>query len=147
MTHGQDEIYTIGLLTCHWLPGNQACEYSVDSESPLLSSVDLVILSIAFLLCWYASLILGFIILCIWYLLKRASVRKESILAIRDVGIQIKTVYWNGSTFSRFIDRLKVEDIVINEGISFWQIKSYLAILIKDQEDMVVVFEVRIRQH
>lgn len=66
----------------------------------------------------------------------------ESILAIRDVGIQVQTVYWGGSTVSRFINRLKIEDVIINEGISFWQIKSYMAILVKDEDKMVVVFEV-----
>lgn len=68
----------------------------------------------------------------------------ESVLAIRDVGIQVKTVYWGGSSVSRFINRLKIDDIIINEGISFWQIKSYMAILVKDEDKMVVIFEVNI---
>jgi hypothetical protein len=59
------------------------------------------------------------------------------------VGIQIKTVYWGGSTVSRFINRMKIDDVIINEGISFWQIKSYMAILVKDEDKMVVVFEVK----
>lgn len=59
------------------------------------------------------------------------------------MGIQVKTVYWGGSSVSRFINRLTIEDIIINEAISFWQIKSYIAILVKDEEKMVVVFEVK----
>lgn len=55
----------------------------------------------------------------------------------------MKTVYWGGSSVSRFINRLTIEDIIINEAISFWQIKSYIAILVKDEEKMVVVFEVK----
>lgn len=43
---------------------------------------------------------------------------------------------------SRFINRNKIDDIIINEGISFWQIKSYMAILVKDEDKMVVAFEV-----
>lgn len=58
------------------------------------------------------------------------------------MGIQVKTVYWGGSSVSRFINRLTIEDIIINEAISFWQIKSYMAILVKDEDKMVVVFEV-----
>lgn len=69
----------------------------------------------------------------------------ESILAIRDVGIQVKTTYWGGSSVSRFINRNKIDDVIINEGISFWQIKSYMAILVKDEDKMVVVFEVSFR--
>jgi hypothetical protein len=52
-------------------------------------------------------------------------------------------VYWGGSSVSRFINRLKIDDIIINEGISFWQIKSYMAILVKDEDKMVVIFEVK----
>lgn len=65
-------------------------------------------------------------------------------MAIRDLGVQIKTVYWDGSAVTRFIDILKIEDIIIHEGISFWQIKSYIAIIIKDEDKMVIVYEVRI---
>lgn len=55
----------------------------------------------------------------------------------------MKTVYWDQSSATRFIDRPKIEDIVILEGISFWQIKSYIAIITKNEDKMVVVFEVR----
>ncbi|KAI8976203.1 GPI-GlcNAc transferase complex, PIG-H component-domain-containing protein [Pilobolus umbonatus] len=75
------------------------------------------------------------------YRLKSPSSILKSILAIRDIGIQVKTTYWGGYTVSRFINRLKIEDIIINEGISFWQIKSYMAILVKDEAKMIVVFE------
>lgn len=95
----------------------------------------------------------------VWLLVKNKSVKQgkdiylpiftlaikhyiESILAIRDVGIQIKTSYWGGASVSRFINRNKIQDIIINEAISFWQIKSYMAILVKDEDKMVVAFEV-----
>ncbi|CAO3621037.1 unnamed protein product [Mucor hiemalis] len=77
----------------------------------------------------------------VWLLVKNKSVKQESILAIRDVGIQIKTSYWGGASVSRFINRNKIQDIIINEAISFWQIKSYMAILVKDEDKMVVAFE------
>ncbi|KAI8374615.1 GPI-GlcNAc transferase complex, PIG-H component-domain-containing protein [Radiomyces spectabilis] len=69
------------------------------------------------------------------------TVKEESILAMRDIGIQVKTTYWGGSSVSRFVNRLKIEDVVLNEGITMWQIKSYMALLVKDQEKMTVVFE------
>lgn len=62
---------------------------------------------------------------------------------MRDVGIQVRTTYWGGRGELLFIDKHKIDDIVINEGITMWQIKSYLAILIKNQDKMVVVFKVR----
>lgn len=86
--------------------------------------------------------------MCVCVLYARSNVLNfvvESILAIRDVGIQVKTTYWGGSSVSRFINRNKIDDVIINEGISFWQIKSYMAILVKDEDKMVVVFEVSFR--
>ena len=66
----------------------------------------------------------------------------ESILAMKEIGIQVRTVYWGGKSVSKFIDQHKIDDIIINEGITMWQIKSYMAILVKNQDHMVVVFEV-----
>ncbi|KAI9479493.1 GPI-GlcNAc transferase complex, PIG-H component-domain-containing protein [Zychaea mexicana] len=81
-------------------------------------------------------------VLLLWLWLKTHTVKQESILAIKDIGIQVRTVYWGGRSVSKFIDQHKIDDIIINEGITMWQIKSYMAILIKNQERMVVVFEV-----
>jgi hypothetical protein len=36
--------------------------------------------------------------------------------------------------------------VIINEGISFWQIKSYMAIMVKGESKMTVVFEVKQRK-
>ncbi|KAI9312676.1 GPI-GlcNAc transferase complex, PIG-H component-domain-containing protein [Dichotomocladium elegans] len=62
-------------------------------------------------------------------------------MAIKDVGVQVRTVYWGGRSVSRFIDQHKIHDIIINEGITLWQIKSYMAILLSQEDKMVVVFE------
>lgn len=70
--------------------------------------------------------------------------RPESLLVMRDIGIQVKTTYWSGRTESKFINRLKIENVVINEGITLWQVKPYMAILVKDQEKMTIAFEVSV---
>ncbi|RIB27112.1 GPI-GlcNAc transferase complex, PIG-H component-domain-containing protein, partial [Gigaspora rosea] len=67
--------------------------------------------------------------------------QKESILSIRDIGIQVETVYINGRTVSRFIERSKISDIIINEGITMLQVKFYMAIIVEGQDKMVVVFQ------
>ncbi|KAI8148697.1 GPI-GlcNAc transferase complex, PIG-H component-domain-containing protein [Fennellomyces sp. T-0311] len=77
----------------------------------------------------------------IWLWLKTKTVKQESILAVKDIGVQVRTVYWGGRSVSKFIDQHKIDDIIINEGITMWQIKSYMAILVKQQDRMVVVFE------
>ncbi|CAO0789968.1 unnamed protein product [Mucor circinelloides] len=137
----QETIYTLDSMTCRILPGLQAREYTVNSLSNPISILDICVWAIALYLTKSELYKHVIAILLIWLFLKRKSVRKESILAIRDVGIQVKTTYWGGSSVSRFINRNKIDDVIINEGISFWQIKSYMAILVKDEDKMVVVFE------
>ncbi|KAI7905588.1 GPI-GlcNAc transferase complex, PIG-H component-domain-containing protein [Cokeromyces recurvatus] len=135
----KNQTYTIGLLTCYISPG--AREYVIKTPSKLFNAFDLltwIIISFLINSFLYKHAVMVFLI---WLFLKKKTVRKESILAIRDVGIQVKTTYWGGSSVSRFINRQKVEDVIINEGISFWQIKSYMAILVKGENKMIVVFE------
>jgi hypothetical protein len=68
----------------------------------------------------------------------------ETILVIRDVGVQVKTVYLGGRSVSRFIDRSKIADIIINEAITMFHIRVYLAIIVEGEDKMVVVFQVRL---
>ncbi|KAF9394651.1 hypothetical protein CPC16_010753 [Podila verticillata] len=72
-------------------------------------------------------------------------VTEETILVIRDVGIQVKTVYLGGRSVSRFIDRSKIQDIIINEAITMMHIRVYMAIIVEGQDKMVVVFQTRYR--
>ncbi|KAI9256257.1 GPI-GlcNAc transferase complex, PIG-H component-domain-containing protein [Sporodiniella umbellata] len=123
------------------LPGGQAREYTVQSTKRVFNAIDLLGLIAMLHLLWTTQYMLALIGATGWFLLKRRQVRRESILVIRDVGIQVKTVYWDQSSATRFIDRPKIDDIVILEGISFWQIKSYIAIIVKNEDTMVIVFE------
>lgn len=61
---------------------------------------------------------------------------------IRDVGVQVKTVYLGGRSVSRFIDRSKIADIIINEAITMFHIRVYMAIIVEGEDKMVVVFQV-----
>ncbi|CAI2165762.1 24_t:CDS:2 [Funneliformis geosporum] len=85
------------------------------------------------------SISLAMIIIWIW--IKFSIVKEESILSVRDVGIQVKTIYMNGRSVSRFIDKSKISDVIINEGINMLQVKFYMAIIVEGQDRMVVVFE------
>jgi len=69
----------------------------------------------------------------------------ETILVIRDVGVQVKTVYLGGRSSSRFIDRSKISDIIINEAITMMHIRVYMAIIVEGEDRMVVVFQVSSR--
>ena len=62
-------------------------------------------------------------------------------MAIRDIGVQVKTVYANGRERSQFIEQSKLADILINEGISIHRILYYMLLVVKDEKKTVVVFE------
>ncbi|KAG2218846.1 hypothetical protein INT45_011270 [Circinella minor] len=146
----EDTSYTIGNLTCRVLPG-QAREYTCHANTPTISILDILYTMLTVIIYWlvplpkiswidyfYATKIPKndyYYILCvilIWLWLKSHTVKE---------GIQVRTVYWGGKSVSKFIDQHKIDDIIINEGITMWQIKSYMAILVKNQDHMVVVFE------
>ena len=75
-------------------------------------------------------------------MLYRLFINIESILIVRDLGVQVKTVYMDGRCISRFIDHSCIADIIINEGITMLQVKFYMAIIVEGQDRMVIVFEV-----
>jgi hypothetical protein len=66
----------------------------------------------------------------------------ESLLVMRDLGVQVGTRYYSGRERKVFIERQRIESIIINEGIQTWAIFYYMAILVKGQERMVLPFEV-----
>jgi GPI-GlcNAc transferase complex, PIG-H component len=74
------------------------------------------------------------------------SIFAESILAVRNVGVQVKTTYLSGRSVSHFIERSRICDIIIHEAITMWQVKFYMAIITAKQDKMTVVFEVRLNQ-
>ncbi|KAI9276797.1 GPI-GlcNAc transferase complex, PIG-H component-domain-containing protein [Phascolomyces articulosus] len=157
--NGKNSSYTIANLTCHVLPG-QAREYTCHANTSTITTLDMLYTVFSVILYWVLPIpkiswidsvytidipendyYYGLCVLLIWLWLKSHTVKEESILAIREIGIQVRTVYWGGRSVSKFIDQHKIDDIIINEGITMWQIKSYMAILVKNQDRMVVVFE------
>jgi len=80
-------------------------------------------------------------VLALWLWIKFTTVKEESILAIRNVGVQVKTTYLSGRSVSHFIERSRICDIIIHEAITMWQVKFYMAIIVARQDRMIVVFE------
>lgn len=68
--------------------------------------------------------------------------RAESLLVMRNMGVQVGTRYYSGRERKVFIERQRIESVIINEGIQTWAIFYYMAILVKGQERMVLPFEV-----
>ncbi|CUS15679.1 unnamed protein product [Tuber aestivum] len=64
---------------------------------------------------------------------------EESLLVIRDLGVQISTTTWGGRR-SRFIPTNAVRDLWIHEGFCGFEVRFYLAVVVEGEEGVVVVF-------
>lgn len=102
-----------------------------------------VLFNIVHLFLLWLSLLIFYIPLR--YVLAQRSVKEESVLVIRDLGVQLRTRYVNGKETSLFLDKNHIQSVIINEGI--WRlctIKFYLCFLLDNKKDrLVVAFQVR----
>lgn len=69
---------------------------------------------------------------------------EESLLVIRGFGIQTST---SSSTYlstaaTRFIPTTQIQDIVIHEAFKGFEVRFYLAVIVKGEPDVLVVFPV-----
>uniref|UniRef100_A0A6B2LLF0 Phosphatidylinositol N-acetylglucosaminyltransferase subunit H conserved domain-containing protein n=1 Tax=Arcella intermedia TaxID=1963864 RepID=A0A6B2LLF0_9EUKA len=88
---------------------------------------------------WFTIIFVGWFIIRV--VIKGRMVKEESLLVIRDLGVQINTKYYSGGGTSEFIDRKKIKSIIINEGITMGDIIFYMAIIVRKKEKMVIVFK------
>jgi hypothetical protein len=66
----------------------------------------------------------------------------ESLVVMRDVGVQVNTQFMDGRQVTRFINQRQIKDILINEALVRWfQCRFYLTIVLRDSDRTVVVFE------
>ncbi|KAL2008131.1 hypothetical protein VTN00DRAFT_8113 [Thermoascus crustaceus] len=72
----------------------------------------------------------------------RKGYTEESLLVIRGLGIQTSTssaTYWSTAT-TRFIPTTQIQDIVIHEAFKGFEVRFYLAVIVEEEPDVVVVF-------
>lgn len=62
-------------------------------------------------------------------------VDNESLLILGSLGIQRTSTYASGRENTVFIEMCRVQDVVINEGISMHRVNYYLCLLLKDPSD------------
>ncbi|KAL5421034.1 hypothetical protein PMIN04_005943 [Paraphaeosphaeria minitans] len=80
--------------------------------------------------------------LCVVYLALRRGYTEESLLVLRGLGLQTSTtssIYLRTPT-TRFIPTPSVQDIFIHEAFKGFEVRFYLAVVVKGEEDVVVVF-------
>ena len=71
-------------------------------------------------------------------------ITEESLLVLRTLGIQTSTTsstYLSTST-TRFIPTSQIQDIFIHEAFKGFEVRYYLAIVVQDEGEVIVVFPV-----
>ncbi|KAF1969244.1 hypothetical protein BU23DRAFT_653257 [Bimuria novae-zelandiae CBS 107.79] len=80
--------------------------------------------------------------LLVFYLTLRRGYTEESLTVLRGLGLQTSTtssIYLRTPT-TRFIPTTSVQDIFIHEAFKGFEVRFYLAVVVKGEEDVVVVF-------
>ncbi|KAF2008049.1 hypothetical protein P154DRAFT_584572 [Amniculicola lignicola CBS 123094] len=80
-------------------------------------------------------------LLVLWLVVKRRYT-EETLLAIRGLGLQTSTsspTYLTTAS-TRFIPTTSIQDIFIHEAFKGFEVRFYLAIVVKGEQDVVVVF-------
>eukprot|EP01126_Amoeba_proteus_P042054 TRINITY_DN4557_c0_g1_i1.p1 TRINITY_DN4557_c0_g1~~TRINITY_DN4557_c0_g1_i1.p1 ORF type:complete len:114 (-),score=10.68 TRINITY_DN4557_c0_g1_i1:182-523(-) len=88
-----------------------------------------------------ALIIIFVIVFSLRVIMRRGAVMEESLLVIRQLGIQLNTKYYSGREDSQFIDNSKIKHVIINEGITCGDIIFYMAFIVKNKKKMVVAFK------
>jgi phosphatidylinositol glycan class H protein len=66
----------------------------------------------------------------------------ESLLVLRGLGIQTSTssTTYLGTASTRFIPTEKIQDILVNEAFRGFEVRYYLIVVVKGEDEVVVVF-------
>eukprot|EP00640_Fibrocapsa_japonica_P006332 CAMPEP_0113948156 /NCGR_PEP_ID=MMETSP1339-20121228/68797_1 /TAXON_ID=94617 /ORGANISM="Fibrocapsa japonica" /LENGTH=111 /DNA_ID=CAMNT_0000955087 /DNA_START=151 /DNA_END=486 /DNA_ORIENTATION=+ /assembly_acc=CAM_ASM_000762 len=76
-------------------------------------------------------------------LIKRSStsVQEEALLVVAGLGVQMRTRYASGKQDFQFVDQARLHGVVLNECVTLNRVVCYLALVVKDQPDLVVAFQ------
>lgn len=76
----------------------------------------------------------------------RRGYKEESLLVLRGLGVQTSTssYLYLRPPITRFIPTTSIQDIFIHEAFKGFEVRFYLAIVVQGEEDVVVVFPVRL---
>ena len=73
---------------------------------------------------------------------------KESLLVIKDLGIQTTSNTLGGGANKNFYDISRIRDFIINDHVTFYHVRQYCAFLVENEKALVVPFKncTRLRQ-
>ncbi len=66
---------------------------------------------------------------------------QESVLALRGLGVQVKTVRRGGAAACRFVDAGSVRALVVNEGFQACDVRYYLALVLARRGRLMLLFD------
>ncbi|KAI9500664.1 hypothetical protein GGI25_004533 [Coemansia spiralis] len=139
---GGMEIESGGLVLLCEQKSPDICEYTARKDSAGLRVSD--ILAIA-LISWAAHIFFGgpillaFVPMVIYLAWTSSQVYQESLVVIRNVGVQTETVTLAGFRRVRSFELLQIQDLFIHEALQFFEYRYYMAILPRDRKDDVVI--------
>ena len=74
-------------------------------------------------------------------LIRRNEVIEESVLVIKDFGVQIRQKFASGLEEIKFLERAKVEEVLIHEAIKGSSVGFSLAFQVQDSNLLVLTFK------
>ena len=80
-----------------------------------------------------------FVLIIILY--QNWSVSEESVLILRDFGIQLRMKYANGSESTRFLERDKIASFFIHEAIVGSRVTYQLAFMLHGENKLALAFK------
>ena len=125
--------------------------FSVSCSQPFLSQLDYLIgvcvLILGMYVFTFARLIdveLFYLTLVVagWVLMKVNRVKNESVLVIKELGVQLQKKFYSGAEKHVFIDAHRIESVFINEGFHRCSVIFYLAFKEKEGSKLILAFEV-----
>ena len=78
-----------------------------------------------------------FVCSVVWLTFPTARVVAESVLAVRDVGLQLTVSLSDGSQRHAFVARPEVQDVLINEAPAGFTIRTYLVVIGKSGKNYI----------
>ncbi|KAF2077614.1 hypothetical protein CYY_001077 [Polysphondylium violaceum] len=88
----------------------------------------------------FSTYLIIFLIIFKFYL-KLFIVKEESLIVMRELGVQIKRKYFLRPDTLEFIDKNKIQNVIINEGITKHNVIFYMAFIVEGKNKMVLAFE------
>ncbi|KAJ1818913.1 hypothetical protein LPJ75_001315 [Coemansia sp. RSA 2598] len=139
---GGREIHDNGLLIRCEQKSPDICEYTVSRDSAGLRFSDMLAIALvswAGHIFFRGPLLLAFLPMAVYLVRSSLQVYQESLIVIRNVGIQTEAVTLAGFRSVRSFELSQIEDLIIHEALQLFEYRYYMAILPKNPGDNIVI--------